>query len=138
MTYKETLYALYKETKETTIFAMPSYEDAKIGIGFRRACCGSNLRDPVIDGISFMICADAFKTPDRFTPMRRPIKTTEELFYTPNNEVRITLRAVSFFPYTTIDLGDYRVLEMRIEEMENVEYRKAMPSRIRLDIERIS
>ena len=133
MTYKETLHALYEETEKTTIFAMPSYGDGTIGIGFRRACCGSELNDPIYDDTSFMLCADAFIEPTHIL-----IRTTKELFETPNIYVRIRLRAVSVFPHSVIDLGDYRVLEMRIEEMENVEYRKAMPSRIRLDIERIS
>lgn len=137
MTYQETLHALLEETKETTIFAMPSYGDGTIGIGFRRVCCGSDLKDPVVDGVYFMLCADAVNN-----SIGKEIETTRELWYTPNNDIIIWLRANSFgFPTAIVELGRYRVCRMQMEAKELAHYTTGseyIPSRIRLDIERIS
>ena len=137
MTYQETLFALLKETEKTTLFAMPSYGDGTIGIGFRRACCGSNLKDPVVDRVYFMLYADAENN-----ILGKEIKTTRELWYTPNNDIIIRLRADSYgFPTATVELGRYRVCRMQMEAKELAHYTTGseyIPSRIRLDIERIS
>ena len=137
MTYQETLYALLKETKKTTIFAMNSYDDAIIGIGFRRECCGSDLKDPYVDGIVFMLHATAW---DNEALIR--IETTKDLLETPNDNIDIILKAdSSTYPSATVYLGRYRVLRMTVEASEDAFYttgRETIPSRIRLDIERIS
>ncbi len=110
MTYQETLYDLLKETKYTTIFGMFGYSDSEPDnyIGFRRECCWSDLKDPVVDGTPFMLCADAYDEKKNCK-----IKSVEQLFETPNDDVRIELRAVTFNPYTTIRLGSYSVFEMQ-------------------------
>lgn len=137
MTYQETLYALLKETEKTTIFAMPSYGDGTIGIGFRRACCGSDSKDPVVDNVYFMLWADAVNN-----NIGKEIETTRELWYTANTDIIIWLRADSFgFPSATVNLGKYRVCRMQMEAKELAYYTTGseyIPSRIRLDIERIS
>lgn len=110
MTYEETLFELLAVTRFTTIFGMFGHSNNGIYIGFRRECCWSDLKDPVIDDVPFMLCADAYDTRNK---RREPIKTIEQLFETPNNDVDIDLRAVAFRPcYCTINLGTYRVNEM--------------------------
>ena len=137
MTYQETICALFDQTKNTTIFAMPSYGDGTMGVGFRRECCGSKLKDPVIDGVAFMLCADAVNN-----KTGKEIETTRELWYTPNNEIIIWLRAVSMsYPSATVNLYRYRVTRMQVEAEDLVHYAtgsEKIPSRIRLDIERVS
>ena len=110
MTYHETLMALLDATKYTTIFGMFGYNDTDPDdyIGFRRECCWSDLKDPVIGGTTFMLCADAYDTEKDCK-----IKSVEQLYATPNKDVRIDLRAVSFHPsYVTIRLGSYTVYQM--------------------------
>ena len=136
MTFKETLYALYEETKKTTIFAMNSYGDAKVGIGFRRACCYSDLKDPVVDGVYFMLCADAWDD-----TLNCPISNTFDMLCRPDEEITIKLRAVCYCPYTVIELGDYKITHSEIsEESEDVHYLcgvRKFPQYIQLDIERL-
>lgn len=137
MTFKQTLYALLKETEKTTIFAMNSYGDAKIGIGFRRACVYSELNDPVIDGVNFMLCADAW---DNRLNCRIP--STFDMLCGEEDEITIRLRAVCYCPYTEIDLGDYKITHLEVsEESDDIYYLcgvRKFPKYIRLDIERIS
>lgn len=137
MTYQETLYALLRETKNTTIFALNSFGDAEIGMGFRRACVYSDLKDPIIDGVVFMLAADAWNT-----IYDCPITSTFDMECTPTEDIEIRLRAVSGFPYTEINLGKYRVTNFEPSE-EGLEVYflngvHVFPSFIRLDIERIS
>lgn len=135
MTYQETLCTLYDETAATTIFALLSYGDAKIGMGFRRECVGSDLKDPVIDGIHFMLCADAWNT-----ILECVINRTDDLMCTPDDEIEIRLRAVSLcFPSAIINLGSFRVISMAVEENTSVMTLRGpiqVPLRIRLEIER--
>lgn len=147
MTYQETLYALYKETEKTTIFAMNSFGDAEIGIGFRRACCYSDLKDPVVDGVYFMLCADAWNN-----KKERKISTTYEFALTDKEDISIRLRAISCFPSCEVNLGLYRITNFVLSEegfggimMRNpygekskIGYSMKYPNYIRLDIERIS
>lgn len=136
MTFKQTLYALLKETEKTTIFAMNSYGDAKIGIGFRRACVYSELNDPVIDGVNFMLCADAWDD-----TLDCPIANTFDLLCKPKEEISIRLRAVCFCPYTTIDLGTYKITDFECSKEWTGDYYlcgvRKFPQYIRLDIERL-
>lgn len=141
MTYKETLYALLKETEKTTIFALNSFGDAEIGIGFRRACTCSDLKDPHIDGNVFMLCADAWDKSKQC-----PILTTLDLMRTQKEDIRIMLRAVSGFPYTETKLGCYHVTNIEpsggtfqalmMGDYAPLGYRTEYPQFIRLDIER--
>lgn len=136
MTFEETLFELCYVTKKTTIFGLISYGDGTHGIGFRRACAGSELKDIVIDGIAFMLCADAWNS-----KLRCDISTTEELVITNKEDVEIRLRAVSLtYPSAVIQLGSYKIVNMKVEKYEDIHYLSgpvSIPSRIRLDIERI-
>lgn len=134
MTFQDTLTALSVQTEHTTIYALISYGDGKIGMGFRREWYGTNLRNPIIDNTVFMLCADAWNT-----NLLCPITRTDDLICTPNEDIQIRLRAVGGFPYTTINLGDYRVISMHVEEKEEVLFMsgpRKIPSAIRLEIER--
>lgn len=139
MNIQDTLYALYEETEKTTIFALISYEDAKTGIGFRRECCGSDLKDPIIDGTSFMLCADAWNK-----VLCCPIGTMFDLACTPTEDIEIRLQAISMtFPFATVQLGRYDITGIMIEAEEEMHCgsffgRHSVPTRCRLAIERVS
>ena len=141
MNFRDTIYALQDETKRTTIFALLSYGDAKTVMGFRRAWYGTDLRDPIIDGNVFMLCADAWDK-NKFDS----IEQTDDLAATPLDDIEIRLRADTFD--ATIYLGSYRVLSMTVESEEEVNglgvrdgrwicTSHTMPSVIRLEIERV-
>ena len=136
MNFRETLHELYDETKETTIFAMNSYGNGSIGIGFRRQCCGSDLKDPIIDDIPFMLYADAWNE-----ALDEPIEKTYDLWFAPNENVQIRLRADSgTYPSTTINLGSYKVVRKMLEAVEDsytMSGVRKIPARIRLDIVRV-
>lgn len=136
MTFQETLFELCNETKKTTIFGLISLGDGSHGIGFRRACVGSDLKDILIDGIVFMLCADAWNS-----KLTCNISTTEELVTTNKEDVEIRLRAVSLtYPSAVIQLGNYKIVNMKVEKYEDIYYLSgpvSVPSRVRLDIERI-
>lgn len=136
MTFENTLFELCCVTEKTTIFGLISLGDGTHGIGFRRECVGSDLKDPVIDGIAFMLCADAWNS-----KLRCDISTTEELVTTNKEDVEIRLRAVSLtYPSAVIHLGSYKIVSMKVEKYEDIYYiggPVSIPSRIRLDIERI-
>lgn len=136
MTFEETLFELFRVTEKTTIFGLISLGDGTHGIGFRRACAGSDLRDILIDGIVFMLCADVWNS-----KLTCNISTTEELVTTNKEDVEIRLRAVSLtYPSAVIQLGSYKIVNMKVEKYEDIYYLSgpvSIPSRIRLDIERI-
>ena len=130
MTFTETLTKLYEETEHTQIYALISFGDAKCGIGFRRSCYESPYHDSIVDGIVFMICADAY-----YKDNYMPINTMTELITNPTENTIISLRAQSgTFPICAVRLGDYKINSMEIVEKYCGEY---YPSRIHLEISRI-
>lgn len=140
MNFRDTLLALHEETKTTAIFAMRSYGDGKHGIGFRRECCGSDLKDPCIDDVPFMLCADAWKAKNLrkgFDDVSRKILTMEDFIDIPKEDIEIRLRAVSgSYPMATIALGDYEIISRKVVQTTTV-LGKKFPERIQLDIKRI-
>lgn len=130
MTFTETIAKLYNETEHTQIYALISYDDAKCGIGFRRSCYESPYRDPIIDDVVFMICAEAYYK-DNYTP----INTMTELIVNPTENTIIRLRAQSAtFPMCAVRLGNFKINNMEIVEKYDEEY---YPNRVHLDISRI-
>jgi len=108
MTFNETVNKLYEETNQTTVFGIRAFTiNGKNDIGFRRECARSSLKNPVIDGVPFMICADAY---DDILSMR--ITTIEDLLCTPNDQITVCLRGIAGPPMITVDLGYYRVDRM--------------------------
>ena len=135
MTFEEMLWELYNVTSKTTIFGLLSFGDATHGIGFRRACCGSDLKDIVIDRIVFMLCADAWNK-----KLNKLVATTEEFVATNKEDIEIRLRAdSSTYPMATINLGSFIISDYEVEKYEDVYFLSgpvSVPSRIRLNIER--
>jgi hypothetical protein len=130
MTFTETLSKLYNETEHTQIYALISYGDAKCGIGFRRSCYESPYRDPIVDDVVFMICADAY-----YKDNYMPINTMIELTTNPIENTIISLRAQGgTYPLCTVSLGDFKINSMKIVEKDSNDY---YPCRIHIDISRI-
>ena len=130
MNFRNTLFALYEETKATTIFAMVAYsEGGKPSIGFRRECNCSELKDPCIDVVSFMLCADAWNKKGN-----KAVHTLSNFMSTPVEDVEIRLRAVSStYPAATITLGDYEIIS-RTDVKKNITF--GYTEGVRLEIRR--
>lgn len=133
MNFSETIAALYEETEFCNLYAMVSYCDGTIGVGFRTSYANF-YNDPIIDGNAFMICASAWSISEK-----RWIESTTELWHTPKEDIEIRLRADYAYPLVTIDLGEFKVIEMKIEEEKEMIFISGprwIPTRIKLRIKR--
>ena len=134
MNFSETIATLYEETEFCNLYAMVSYGDGTIGVGFRASHANLQHNDPIIDGNAFMICASAWSISEK-----RWIESTTELWHTPKEDIEIRLRADYAWPLVTIDLGEFKVIEMKIEEEKEMIFLSGprwIPTRIKLRIKR--
>lgn len=129
MTFTNTLTNLYKDTEHTQIHGISAFDEHGCPcIGFRREHSGTPFTDPVIGGVSFMLCADAY-----YKDNYMPINDFNELIHVPVENVVINLRAQSgTFPICTINLGSFKVNSMRVHESKSI-----YPSFAFFDISRI-
>ena len=118
MNFNDTLAELYQKTKNITVYAAQAYNWSNgqncPAIGIRSYFAGYTNNDPVVDGVSFMVCGDVFYATDGTTFQKavdlQILNTAKK-----DSDIFVALRAVSgTFPVATIDLGTYRISKKSI------------------------
>lgn len=107
MTFTETISALYDATDSIPVYAAQAYNwingDTVPAIGVRSFFAGYDNNDPVIDGISFMVCGTVMND------MHREMTDIHDLFETRASNCYVLLRAVTGYPSVTVNLGQFFV-----------------------------
>ena len=87
-------------------------------IGIRRCIADRPERDPIIDEVPFMICGDIYYI-DKDSNKVDKLQTVKELANADINYLSVILRGVSgIYPFTVVNLGDYRIVRMDCKTSE--------------------
>lgn len=107
MTFNETISALYDATDNIIVYAAQAYNwingENVPAIGVRSFFAGYDNNDPVIDGVSFMVCGTVMND------MHREMKNIHDLAEAQAVNCIVSLRAVTGYPSVTVDLGQFCV-----------------------------
>ena len=116
MTFLETIYELEEATTNIDILAIGCTTNGKPDIGIRvNTVYDDTMKDPIIDGIPFMICGDIYDEDDYGR-----ISDIKELSWKHRDTIYVRLRAIAGYRATAkIDLGQYRVVDLRKLELGN-------------------
>lgn len=119
MTFKDTIYKLLEETEEIEVIACRAYPENGMEIGIRRhTIYDHTMKDPIIDGIPFMICGTILKDFENINC--KTITNLEDVIYESDDRITVELYAISIPELINrTDLGYYKVLKMEfIEESD--------------------
>lgn len=107
MTFDETISALYDATDNIVVYAAQAYNwingENVPAIGVRSFFAGYDNNDPVIDGVSFMVCGTVMND------MYHEMTNIHDLFESQAANCIVYLRAVTGYPSVTVDIGKFRV-----------------------------